>query len=425
MTLSMEQFRERLVDYLYGELEGEDLREFEACLFASAECRRELAALQGTLRTARAELARDQSEVPPARVRTAVLAAAAEAERVREPSRAAAPVTVSAPVSVRKEHAGTWWSWLRTPWLVPTLGVAAAVAIIVLSKEIEPLRLRKHEAEHEAVAHEAPSARAGAAASTPTSAPKNGLSEASPHDETVSPTGEGEQKSVAAAERSSSSAAPRARAPAKGFAVPPAEWAGAGAQPPASPQQTGSGQPAAKKSAQSPQRVSRAVSAEREEAREFEAPAALREDRDDAFGRGAGPADDVAAVGALGRAASAGAPRAPAAMAASRARDGNESADKARRGAPAAPPPPLAEPARTASESADQAPHGAAAAPVPALGADALLRRAQEHAAAQRFREAASDYRALLQRYPNDARVPAWRKLLLVAATAARDGGAR
>ncbi|MDB4989201.1 MAG: hypothetical protein JWN04_4379, partial [Myxococcaceae bacterium] len=35
MTLSMEEFRELLVDYLYGQLEGERLRAFEACLLES------------------------------------------------------------------------------------------------------------------------------------------------------------------------------------------------------------------------------------------------------------------------------------------------------------------------------------------------------------------------------------------------------
>ena len=419
MSLTIEQFRERVVDYLYGELDGEALREFEACLVESAACRSELAALQSTLRTARAGLTPVDREVPPARVRTAVLAAAAEAQRARSPA--------ALPVRALNEHLAAWWSWLRTPWLVPTIGVAAAVAVVVLGREIEPLRRHQHEAEHETVAHEAPTPTGSAATSAPTDVPENSRGGAPSRDEPTSLAQEGEAKSAISPRKPAASAAARGRVPSKGFAQPPAGWADERAAQPESPRQAAS-QPAAKKSA-APEvsRASRAVEFGSAEEQESAPPAARDQDRDDVPGRGASSADKVAAGGALGGGASAGAPRTAAApVVAQRAPEKRESADGMKRGAASAPAPPPAAPARIASESADQAPHGSAGAPEPSRGVDALVLRAQEHVAARRFREAASDYRALIRSYPQDARVAAWKKSLAFAALAARqDGGAR
>src|SRR5262245_36608501 len=77
MTFSLEQFRERLVDYLYGDLTGDELAAFEACLAESDACRRELENMRDTLRHARASLA-DLEEAPPPHVRRAVFDFAAE-----------------------------------------------------------------------------------------------------------------------------------------------------------------------------------------------------------------------------------------------------------------------------------------------------------------------------------------------------------
>ena len=128
MKLSLEQFRERLVDYLYGTLEGEELRMFEECLAESEVCRRELSTMQSTLRTARLELAKPASGPAPV-VRDAVLAAAAVEARAlaaaaRERKSQRPSLRPAAPSAARSDR----WAWLRAPWLLPTLGVAAAAA---------------------------------------------------------------------------------------------------------------------------------------------------------------------------------------------------------------------------------------------------------------------------------------------------------
>ncbi|MEY4512562.1 MAG: hypothetical protein RLZZ450_4684, partial [Pseudomonadota bacterium] len=133
MTLSVERFRDQLVGYLYGELEGESLHEFEASLRASEQYRSELATMQETLRLSRDGLAalRESDRAPPSRVSRAVLAAAAEQLRER--------------ASDRERETSSFWVFLRTPWLLPTLGVAAAVSVVVLYKPVESPKLPEYQ----------------------------------------------------------------------------------------------------------------------------------------------------------------------------------------------------------------------------------------------------------------------------------------
>ncbi|HEY6881570.1 MAG TPA: hypothetical protein VI299_26270, partial [Polyangiales bacterium] len=112
MSQREDQFREQLVDYLYGELDGAQRVAFEAELAASPEHRAELAAMRATLRTARSGLAA-LNEEPPAHLRAAILAG----ERA-----------VHAPKVVALKP---WYR--RASALVPALAAAAAVAFAVLA----------------------------------------------------------------------------------------------------------------------------------------------------------------------------------------------------------------------------------------------------------------------------------------------------
>lgn len=154
MTAPDESFREQLVSYLYGELQGEALRSFEAQLAASESARRELAALQRTLHLTRAARA-DLLEEPPARGREALLRAAAAGVREDPPARGSNEQTVRRLVRPLR-------------WLAPTLAVAAAALLLVVKRGEDagehPLR-RPEPATHEPAA--APSEELGATEAPP------------------------------------------------------------------------------------------------------------------------------------------------------------------------------------------------------------------------------------------------------------------
>ncbi len=79
MRFDRDRARERTVDFLYGELAGEELRAFEAALDEFDDLKREVEALKQTLGTVRTGL-REENDAPPTRVRAAVLAAATPRE---------------------------------------------------------------------------------------------------------------------------------------------------------------------------------------------------------------------------------------------------------------------------------------------------------------------------------------------------------
>ncbi|HEX5661751.1 MAG TPA: hypothetical protein VFX59_31385 [Polyangiales bacterium] len=107
--MSEEQFREQLVDYLYGELDGAQRAAFEKELEAP-ERRAELEAMRATLRTARTGLAALDEE-PPARLRGAIL----DAERASRNVIALKP----------------WYR--RAGTITPMLAAAAALTFAVLA----------------------------------------------------------------------------------------------------------------------------------------------------------------------------------------------------------------------------------------------------------------------------------------------------
>jgi hypothetical protein len=376
VTLSFEQFRERMIDYLYEELTGDDLRAFEAYLRESAEARRELSALQSTLRIAREGLVQGVAEEPPARVRGAVLAAAQaqvlEAQRAARTTRA---------VATRADES-SYWNRLRASWLLPTLGVAVAAALVVFGKNIESPKPSSE--------REVPSAASAPAESTTSAdAPAAPPPTAAESEASARASGQLEAKQPAVRQRAPATRA--ARAPAKGFAVPPPAWAAKRkSELPTQPEP---------RSAEAPARPSAARDDALDRLEERAANRDKRAEKASASAQGA-ELDEPVANDALG-ASPAAAPASPAAR------------------APApAPAQGFADDLLSGSlEGAKRAPADDASAHT----VTALLRRANEHVAAKRWPQAEADFRELLRRYPADARAPSWKKQLALVTQALRD----
>jgi TolA-binding protein len=423
VTLSIERFREQLVGYLYGELEGESLREFEASLQASEDYRRELTSMQETLRVSRAGLGalRERDHAPPSRVSSAVLAAAAA--QVRELAaevgpRVGQPLAKARRGATRSDapEASSFWSFLRTPWLLPTLGVAAAVSVVVLYKPVESPKMQGHPSasvepveERASTRLEQPPVTPGSLGAVPQSAepmPTGEMPPGAPAPRAAT-TGGAPADSFAAAEHNRAQAPSRARAklsspsvedraderpasaksaageesqPSKGYAVPPPAWSG------------GAREVSAKKVADESRRASTAgpagdvYEAAPERDRALDGLAAQGE------GRGGG---GVSAAKPAVRARPLANPSAPVAAPPS-APSSSVAADDVSRGAPAS-----ASVVRTGAETT-RAPEDA-------------VKRALEHMNAHRYGQAAVAYRELLQRYPRDARAPLWRTQLTAA----------
>jgi hypothetical protein len=375
VTLSNDEFQERLVDYLYGELEGDELRAFEDHLRAWDEARRELATLQATLRTARDGLTQIVDGPLPARVRSTLLAAAGAQLRAAEPSPAIPPTLVP--------EQGAFLRWLRAPWLLPTLGVAAAVALVVFGKHSQAPSMQVDEQTAKPSEQQPGPSPASAPPSTATSESRP------PEDKGGQPAADMQQAPAKAAR----SRHERARSQNEGFAVPPPAWEAkreqaSGTLEESRPKQAPAASGAARKSS---------AAAERE--------APLAQDK---------------ASGGLGEASG---PRVDRRAAAERSESLDGLAEPttpapAARAVPAAPA--VADDARIESANERQPTHAQAK---PALAPDDLARRAQQHVTAQRWQLAAADYRELLRRFPNDTRVAAWRKQLVLATQALR--GAR
>jgi hypothetical protein len=374
VTLSFEQFRERMIDYLYEELTGDELRAFEAYLRESAEARHELSALQSTLRIAREGLVQGIAEEPPARVRGAVLAAAQaqvlEAQRAARSTRA---------VATRADES-SYGRRLRASWLLPTLGVAAAAALVVFGKNIESPKPSSE--------REVPSAASAPAEST-TSADAPAAPPPTAAESEASARASGQLEAKQPAERQRAPTTHAARAPAKGFAAPPPAWVA----------KRKSELPTQPRSAEAPARPSAARDGALDRPEERAANRDKRAEKARASAQGA-ELDEPVANDAL-RASPAAEPASPAAR------------------APApAPTQGFADDLLSGSlEGAKRAPADDASAHT----VTALLRRANEHVAAKRWPQAEADFRELLRRYPADARAPSWKKQLALVTQALHD----
>jgi hypothetical protein len=377
VTLSFEQFRERMIDYLYEELSGDELRAFEDYLRESAEARRELSALQSTLRIAREGLAQGVAEAPPARVREAVLAAAHT--QVLEAQRAARSIRA---VATRADES-SYGRRLRASWLLPTLGVAAAAALVVFGKNIESPKPTSEREVPGAVS--APAERTTSAEEPAAPPPTAAESEAS-----ARASGQLEAKQPAERQRAPTTHA--ARAPAKGFAAPPPAWvAKRKSELPTQPEP---------RSAEAPAQPSAARGDALDRLEERAANRDKRAEKASASAPGA-ELDELAADDALG-ASPAAAPASAAARAPAPAPTQRFADDDLLSGS---------------LEGAKRAPAEDASAHT----VTALLRRANEHVAAKRWPQAEADFRELLLRYPADVRAPSWKKQLALVTQALHD----
>jgi anti-sigma factor RsiW len=415
VSLPIETFRAQLVDYLYGELEGDALRAFEAKLAESAECRRELEALQETLTLAREGLRVQADEEPPARVRDAVLRAAAQPAKGEQAS-------ANAPAAQHATAEGGFWAWLRAPWLLPTLGVCAAVAVVVLGRRIEtPQTERAADPRRDqgvaapAAAHGGPPAGSKAgdplvpapasqgAPRAPAEDPRLGSPSSRAQSRGPGPLSTARQRSPASPGKGASPASSAAfddadewraqPAPSADYAVPPPAW---------QPHATAEGS-ARREAEPSSRRASREAPPEELAPGAEPSEPTLRARAPSASSTSERPASGF---GAAGSAHSTTSParepkvaRAPLPQA-------------------AAPAPAKASPERAGRLATEAASDGDAFTDRDARAPSEQVERAQRHAAGQRWSEAAAAYRALLRHYPNDPRVPVWRRQLAAATRA-------
>jgi anti-sigma factor RsiW len=114
----------RMMDLLYGELQGDERGTVEAHLAGCPSCRAELAAFQSTRASARLALDADQ---PPARAHQAILRAAAAAVAAKQ----AKPIEARA--ATREP---SFWARWRTRWTLPTFATLGAVAVVVLASKV-------------------------------------------------------------------------------------------------------------------------------------------------------------------------------------------------------------------------------------------------------------------------------------------------
>jgi anti-sigma factor RsiW len=126
--MTCDEIKDRLVDYLYGELPDSERQAFEAHLPGCPGCRDDVAGLGATLARTRAAV-RTTSEEPPPRVRAAILAAAA----AHAAPAAAVPIEAGDP---QPGLAGRLWAWLRRPWILPAFAAASVMGIFVLARQV-------------------------------------------------------------------------------------------------------------------------------------------------------------------------------------------------------------------------------------------------------------------------------------------------
>jgi hypothetical protein len=269
---------------------------------------------------------------------------------------------------------------LRASWLLPTLGVAAAAALVVFGKNIESPKPSSE--------REVPSAASAPAEST-TSADAPAAPPPTAAESEASARASGQLEAKQPAERQRAPTTHAARAPAKGFAAPPPAWVA----------KRKSELPTQPRSAEAPARPSAARDGALDRPEERAANRDKRAEKARASAQGA-ELDEPVANDAL-RASPAAEPASPAAR------------------APApAPTQGFADDLLSGSlEGAKRAPADDASAHT----VTALLRRANEHVAAKRWPQAEADFRELLRRYPADARAPSWKKQLALVTQALHD----
>lgn len=426
MTFTHDDIQSRLIEFLYGELEGDARAAFEAHLADCERCRVEVAQFQKTRDVARAAVRAGLEDQVPAGVRARLLEAAAAA-RAQASATAGAATAARAAVGARKpsppkskgESAGPF-AWLRARWAVPMFVTVAAMGALLLVRETIYREARKPLGESPAFQAPPPApADQSAEPKVPAEPPP-----AAPAAEKAAAPAEDARQPVR--ERSKIA---RRRAPAETAAGGGATRAAAADQPAAKGKDwkaKGSTAEAAAKDdsiegllsgAETRKPAKRAISddllgglADKNSSRGFAQPPpprAVAAPR--APGPAAPPAPKAAAKSSVVMDTDDGAEAAQTKQQLQRQRTAVAQAPEAE----AAPPQPAAAPAVSRAESDEEgAPPDAAAS---------LAARAEKLMASRQWVEAAAAYRQLIARFPKHEQVPNWRRrLAIVEAAAAR-----
>jgi hypothetical protein len=171
MATRCEDVTARMLELLYGELPAGDRATLQAHVDGCPRCKAELAAFTETRALARQVL----DEPPPARVRAAILQAAAAHAAAAKPEVALAAAPAQAKPRA-KESQPSFWERLRARWALPTLATVGAIAVFLIASKflLEPNKAynRGREAMAPAETHqEAAPAPSPALAPAPAEAP--------------------------------------------------------------------------------------------------------------------------------------------------------------------------------------------------------------------------------------------------------------
>ena len=132
MTFTHTDIEERLIDFLYGELDAEARAAFDAHVTACDACRSKVRAFEQTRATARA-VVRAPLEAPvPSAVRARVMDEAARATAARGITGQALAPHVAGP---RTRVAAQWFTGLRARWALPMLATVGAICALLLVRE--------------------------------------------------------------------------------------------------------------------------------------------------------------------------------------------------------------------------------------------------------------------------------------------------
>jgi anti-sigma factor (TIGR02949 family) len=122
--------REKLVEYLDGELAPDAAKDCAGHIEGCSACRARVAELQSL----RAMVRRELNTPAPAGLKQKLLSAA-EDSCAAEGERASGAGRVARPASLRDRHKARW-SWFDWGWLRPALGIAAVLMLVFIIPKI-------------------------------------------------------------------------------------------------------------------------------------------------------------------------------------------------------------------------------------------------------------------------------------------------
>lgn len=132
MMFTHDDIEERLIDFLYGDLDAEARAAFDAHIDACDRCRSEVRAFEQTRATARAVVRAPLADAVPAAVRARVLEAASRATAERTVANKA---LVSKPGARDPRGVSRWSAWFRARWTLPMFATVAAMGALLLVRE--------------------------------------------------------------------------------------------------------------------------------------------------------------------------------------------------------------------------------------------------------------------------------------------------